>query len=454
VDVIAPPRGRAPAAGTRPRVTGLGHSLVLVALVGAGAVVFVWWHEGLPAAGPGARLIDAGRLTGLLAGYGAVVQLLLRARLGVVERGLGTDAINAAHRLFGGYLIGLVGAHLGLVTAGYARAARSSLADQVVSLLRDYPYVWWAALALGLLLVVGASSLPAVRRRLRYEVWHALHLLAYVALALAFFHQIANGEQLRHAGWVRTAWIALWIATAGALVAIRWVRPGWLSLRHRLVVGTVRREGADIVSVEVTGRHLDRFPAAAGQYFRWRFLCARRWHVAHPYSLSAEPDGRRLRFTATVTGRFSSSLPQLRPGTRVIAEGPCGGLLVPRGWAGPVVLIAGGVGVTPLRALWATCAGRSSTLIYRGHALARMPLRDEIDEIAALRGGTVHYLVGPRDVPENRLTPSRLESLCPGIQDSLVFVCGSGSFVRHVRASLSALGLPARQIRAESFELR
>jgi ferredoxin-NADP reductase/DMSO/TMAO reductase YedYZ heme-binding membrane subunit len=422
-------------------------------VVGAVLVVLLWWHAATPAVGPGARLIDSGRLTGLLAGYLAVVQLILRARIGMLERTLGTDAINTAHRILGGYLLALVIGHVGLITAGYLRAGRTSLADQLWSLMRDYPYVWWAAIALGLLLIAAGTSVPAVRRRLRYELWHALHLLGYPALALAFFHQIADGEQLRHHGWARTSWIASWVLAAALVTYNRWLRPVLLAIRHRLVVTAVRPETVDTVSVEVTGRRLDRFPARPGQYLRWRLLTRGRWHVAHPYSLSAEPDGRRLRFTAAVNGRFSRGLPALAAGTRVVAEGPSGGLVLPRHWAGPVLLIAGGIGVTPLRALFACAPNASLTLIYRGHGPDQMPLRGELERIARRRAATVHYVVGPRRDPDAQLSAERIQALCPAAQDALVFVCGSSSFVRHIRPMLAALGVPDRRIRAESFEL-
>lgn len=426
---------------------------VVLLVGGAALVVVAWWRAAAPALGPGGTLIDAGRLTGLFAGYLALVQLVLRARLVTLERTLGTDTINAAHRVFGGYLLVLIVGHIALVTAGYMRAGRASFTDQVVSFLRDYPYVWWALIGVGLLLVVGGSSLPLVRRRLRYEVWHVIHLLVYVALVLAFFHQIANGEQLRHHGRARTAWITVWVVVGALLVFNRWLRPVAYSLVHRLVVDTVRPETADTVSIEVTGRRLDRLPADAGQYFRWRFLSRGRWHVAHPYSLSAEPDGRRLRFTATVTGRFSHSLPALRPGTRVVAEGPCGGLVLPREWTGPVLLIAGGVGVTPLRALFAVAPSTSLTLIYRAHCVDRVALGGELDGIADRRGATVHYVVGSRDDPDAQLSAARIESMCPNVRDALVFVCGSASFVRHARPMLADLGVPDRHVRVESFEL-
>jgi ferredoxin-NADP reductase len=206
------------------------------------------------------------------------------------------------------------------------------------------------------------------------------------------------------------------------------------------------------VSVEIVGRRLDRLAVAPGQYFRWRFLSRGRWYVAHPYSLSAEPDGRRLRFTATVDGRFSRGLPTLRPGTRVIAEGPCGGLL-PTRWSGPTLLVGAGVGITPLRALLPFCPSGRTTLIYRGRAEIDLPLRAEIEEIADERDVELHYLIGSRNDPANALSGEQLERLCPAVRDSLVYVCGSATFVRHVRGSLSELGVPHARIRTESFEL-
>jgi len=427
--------------------------LASLALIGVVLLVAMWWRGAVPAVGRGAALTDAGRLTGLLAGYVALVQVLLRARLGMIECALGTDAINTAHRVLGGYLLALVLAHATLITTGYADRVHMGIFSQARSLVTSYPYVGWAVIGASLLVGVGATSVPIIRRRLRYEIWHGLHLVVYAALVLAFFHQVANGDHFVHGAQLRIAWTGLWVSVAVVVVWSRWVRPVQMMARHRLTVAAIRRETPATISVEITGRRLERLPVQPGQYFRWRFLNRRSWYVAHPYSLSAEPDGRRLRITATVAGRYSALLPDLRVGTRVMAEGPCGGLVARPGWSGPVLLVAGGVGITPLRTLFATCPGSPITLIYRGHAASSMPLCAELAGIAHRRGARVHYLLGSRHDPANQLTPEQITRMCPEVGQAQVYVCGSAAFVRHVRTPLSRLGVSSANIRAESFQL-
>src|SRR5206468_9047529 len=115
-------------------------------------------------------------------------------------------------------------------------------------------------------------------------------------------------------------WWALYLAAAAAVVGTRVVRPLLVSLvRHRLRVVAVTPETPGVVSIEIGGRRLDRLPARSGQFLYWRFLSPRLWHRARAYSLSRAPDGRTLRITV----KASVHPP---PGTRVIAEGPAGGL--------------------------------------------------------------------------------------------------------------------------------
>ena len=103
-----------------------------------------------------------------------------------------------------------------------------------------------------------------------------------------------------------------------------------------------------------------------GQFFRWRFLTRSTWHASYPFSLSAPPTNDRLRITIKALGLGTRLLHDLHPGTVVLAEGPYGAL-TGRRRRPRVLLVAGGVGITPMRVLFETLdlPGEDLTLVYR-----------------------------------------------------------------------------------------
>ena len=166
-----------------------------------------------------------------------------------------------------------------------------------------------------------------VRRRLRYETWYFVHLYAYLAIALAFSHQLATGTDFVGDPAARAYWYALYVGTLGALVVFRLVLP----LARSAAPPPARRAGRSrrrpgVVSLEIGGVAAGPAQGARpGQFFTWRFLTRDRWWEAHPFSLSAAPDGRRLRITVKGARRLHArALRAIPPGTRVIAEGPFG----------------------------------------------------------------------------------------------------------------------------------
>ena len=181
-----------------------------------------------------------------------------------------------------------------------------------------------AAAAAGLLLLVAvaATSAPVVRRRLSHRTWHGVHLLAYVAVALAFAHQLTTGHEFQHQPVARAAWIALHVLVLLALVGLRVALPVAVSRRHRLHVRRVVAEAPGVVSLEVGGVGLDGLGAAAGQFFHWRFLAPGLWREAHPFSLSEAPDGRRLRVTVKGSGDFTARSPPSGPGRGCWSRAP------------------------------------------------------------------------------------------------------------------------------------
>jgi predicted ferric reductase len=429
---------------------GARGALAVIGL-GAVAVIALWWHSTPDVSGLGGWLTGAGEILGLLAGYGVVVLVALMARLPPLERGIGTDQLARWHAMGGRYVVCIVAAHGLLILWGYAVEAHTTVLSESASLLTQYPDVLLATVAGFLLLGVGLVSMRAARRRMRYETWYYLHLYTYLAIALAFSHQFAVGASFINNLAARFWWSAMYLTVAVLVLWYRVAVPLRAFARHEFKVIGVKAEGPGVISVYIGGRHLDELAAEPGQFFRWRFLTRSLWWSSHPYSLSAAPGTDVLRITVKDLGDHSQALSRLRPGTRVIAEGPYGAFTAGRSGRG-VVLLAGGVGITPLRAMFSTLPG-PVTLIYRASSERDIVFRTELEAIAAARGATVYYLVGSRaEIGGDPLSPKMLRSLVPGLDQREVYVCGPSGMTSAAVRALRAAGVPRRQIHFESFE--
>jgi predicted ferric reductase len=428
-----------------------------VIAVGAALVLLMWWADTTPASvqGTGPWLTAAGRVTGLLGTYLVVVGVLLMSRVSWLDRLIGMDRLAVWHRRNGEYSITLLVAHAVLIIWGYAVTAHEGLLRETTSVVLSYTDMLAATVGLGLMVVIGIISARAIRRRISYQAWYFIHLYAYLALALSFAHQFATGADFTTHPLNRAAWITLYAGVGGLLVAYRVVKPVRDGFRHRLRVARITRESAESVSVYLTGRDLHLLAAESGQFFMWRFLTRAGWWQAHPYSLSAAPNGEWLRVTVKGLGDHSRDLPRLCRGTRVLAEGPYGAFTSQRRRLRRVLLIGGGVGITPLRALFESLPGRGRdiTLLYRARTVEEVMFRTELDRIAEARHARVVYVVGSRAEHPEYLTARHLRSLVPDITAHDIYVCGPSSMLDTVEVALDQLRVPRRQIHSENFEL-
>jgi len=136
--------------------------------------------------------------------------------------------------------------------------------------LDSYPDLLAAMVGFALLVLAAVTSVRIVRGRLKYETWWIVHLYTYLALSLAFAHQITTGGAFIGHPLTRVIWIVVWAATAGTVLAFRVVLPVARSLRFQLRVAAVREEVPGVYSVICSGRRLDRLAVSGGQFFRWR----------------------------------------------------------------------------------------------------------------------------------------------------------------------------------------
>jgi len=435
------------------------HAWDVTVLVAINAIVTVglWLrHGGLDTIGhPGGAFIAAGQVAGLVGTYAVLVQLLLMSRIGWLERHLGFDRLAVWHRWTGFAAVVLLVGHAVFITVGYATEGGQSLPTQLGDFVQHYPDVLMSIVGLGLFLAVAVSSVRMARARLSREAWYALHLYAYLAVALSFAHQLAVGTDFTDDPIARIWWVGLYVAVFGTILAWRVARPIAFNLRHRLQVHSVKREADGVVSIYITGRDLRGIDAKPGQFFLWRFIGANGWAKAHPFSLSAVPNGRYLRITVKALGDDTHRLQRVRPGTRVFAEGPYGTFTSDRQTRRRVALIAGGIGITPLRAMVESLAVEpgDATLLYRAAYARDVAFKDELSKLAQQRGLELHALVGPEigDDRTDKLGVPALQALVPDIAERDVFVCGPPAMVDALRRRLAMLGVPRRHVHFERF---
>lgn len=427
----------------------LGLGINLGAVVALGVARFA-----ADVSAPGGLATWAGRMTGLIAEVLVLALVLLAARAPLLERALGQDRLLRWHRWLAPSALVVVAAHPMLLALGYAGGSGGWFGR----LLSLGSTTLDAVVGTVLFFVAGISSVRLVRRHLPYESWHLLHLVTYAAVLLAFAHQLSIGSQVLQGTWVRLWWTTQLVAVLVTAAVYRVVLPLLRSARHDLRVVQVRRESPDTVSVRVRGKNLHRLGAHGGQFLVWRFLDARHWWRAHPFSLSAAPSSDGLRLTAREVGDGTRALASLRPGTRLLVEGPYGVLHAATRRRERLLLLGAGLGIAPIRALLEELPDvLDVVVIQRASTASDAVLHDELRELVAHRGRTTLHLVtgarGEPDDPGRPLGPDHLGRLVPDLADREVFLCGPPGLTADVLRTLTELRVPQSLVHHESFVL-
>jgi predicted ferric reductase len=441
-DRARPRRGRPIVADVLAAVAGLGLGITVALGIEAQSVTSISTLPGV--------LTAAGRMTGLLSAYAMLVTVALSARIGPLERAIGQDRLIAWHRKLGPWGLYLLLAHVVLIVLGYAGLASTGILAQVWQLLLTYPGMLAAAASMALLFLAGITSYTRARRRFRYETWWSIHLYTYLALLLAFSHEVNNGASFVGHPAETTWWTTIQLVLLAAVVWWRVAVPVIRSLRHGIRVHSVVRESADVVSVVLEGRRLDRLPVAGGQFFQWRFLVKGGWWEAHPFSLSNVPHEHRMRITVKDLGDHSRELATMRPGTRVFIEGPYGRFTADAATSDKVVLIGAGVGVTPLVGILQDLEEHADVaVLLRGRRSEDLVLADEVAAEVGRRGGRLWAALGPRETVD--LSAAALRATIPDLPERDVYVCGPEAFTAGIADACRAAGVPSARIHFESF---
>lgn len=402
----------------------------------------------------GSAVQSLGVVAALVATNAMLLMLTLAARIPVIDRTIGQVKAIEWHRNLGNIVVIGVVIHALAALVGYALITR----ETIVEAFTDFWSTDFALAVLGLILLiaVAVTSIVAVRHRLRYEVWHLIHLLSYAAIIVSIPHMFSMSSLFAPGKWQRTYWIALLAATGICLLVFRLLVPIHQTLKYGLRIAEVTQVGRDTYNFILTGRRLDTMKVKAGQYFNWRFLTRKLWAQAHPVSLSASPDGRSLRMTVRVVGDGTAAMVKAPIGTRVAIEGPYGVFTDDSRTREALVLVGAGSGIAPIRALLesTTALPERTTVILRSSTPEGLMLSDEFRAICQRRGIRLHLLVGHRApgrwVPQDHADHTLL-TLVPDLKEADLFICGPDGFIRTVLDEARSCGVQDDQLHDERF---
>ena len=440
---------------------------ILLAVFPAGAAVALclWYFDNSTAplgsffADKTGLLMAFGRLAGIVAALGVMGQLLLISRVSWLEPLFGLDRLTRFHHLAGLIIPLALLIHPPLVIWHHAMQTGNGFAAQYLTVL-GWDDVLAAACGALLIIIAVTLSLPSARRRLSYEAWHSVHLGAYLGLALAITHQFRLGgdlsAELPYFAWT---WYSLY---AFVLVNLAWgrvVKPLGLYHSRKFVVEKIVPETTEVESIWITGRDMASLSAEAGQFALLRFWAPGFRFQAHPFSISRPPDGKYLRFSIKKSGDFTTSVHNsLKPGTPVIIDGPYGVFTEKKCLGDKALLIAGGIGITPLRSLGERllASGKDCVLLYANRAQRDMVFRRELGELADLGGFTVHHVLSgdPEWQGEKgHIDAEMIKRLVPDFAERDAFLCGPPPMMTALTAALTGLGVSKTRIHSEVFSL-
>ncbi|MEQ1575365.1 MAG: ferredoxin reductase family protein, partial [Vicinamibacterales bacterium] len=410
-----------------------------------------------PFALPRSGFVEASVALAFIAFPLLLAQFALVSRLRALSAGFGTDVLMQFHRQMGIVALAFVVLHV-LLLAG--RGASWPTLDPFSGS--------WAmrsgAIALWSTLLIVASSVVRRRVRLRYEAWQVIHLAAAITIVIAASAHIVAIAGYSRAASVRGAVIGYGAVALALATWYRVARPLTLMRRPWRVVAN-RDEGASTRTLCVRPEGHDGMTFTAGQ-FAW-LLTGRSPLLAqqHPLSMSssaAPNDEHAIDFTIKALGDWSANeVPALVPGSRVWVDGPFGAFTEGRQPAQGLVLVAGGIGISPMRSILRTLRDRGDVrpvlLFYAANDASRTVFGDELRSLERSLNLTLVYVFehanGEWRGERGRITESVLRRHLPHhFKRFQYFVCGPGGMMDATERLLIGIGVPRRLINTERFD--
>jgi len=228
-------------------------------------------------------------------------------------------------------------------------------------------------------------------------------------------------------------------------------------------------EGRDVTSLVMTGP--DRKPHRPGQFGTIRVLTDQGWSEAHPFTISCGPEENAVRMTIKHAGQFTERIAALEPGAPVKFSGPYGVFLGDVEGQPRIVMVAGGVGITPflsvLRHFRAKKADNAVILIWanktRDDAFAAHELKEMTRELDLT---VIHVLSREKTLPAATAGTDKVRFELGHVDRGLIrrhvldagwdatagfYLCGPPAMQEFVLAEMAACGIDPAAVDKEAF---
>ncbi len=454
---------------------------------------YFWWetsgiriHRGTTAV-----LLAFGRLSGLMLASMILLQVLHMGRARWLEGAFGLDQLARLHRRNGKWLTIFLIAHPLLLVLAYKRSSGLTFLAQFLKFQVSFEDVLNATIAACLLGFVIAYSVLMSRRKWDFEKWYWAHLSVYIAILLSFGHQNGVGtdflgaspvlERFPDLTWFTLYWYFAYAFIFTSLAWYRFISPLKLFYTHRFSIQKLTQETPDVWSVYITGNNIEKFRYTAGQFIIVRFLARGYYWQAHPFSLSSYPNSDHIRLSIKASGDYTKTIGKLTPRTKVYIEGPYGLLTAKKSKTNKVLMVAGGIGITPFRGILEDLGkvGKNVELIYANKTESDIALRTELEELEEKYNLRVHHVLSASGVGASFSRPSSgnqagdqgqplqsnttfhtgfvnndlIKQLVPDVSTREIFLCGPPPMMSALLKTLPTLDIPKNKIYFERFSL-
>jgi len=411
-------------------------------------IILGFWYTNNQSMLIGDSLYNAlGRIFGLIGTYLFLIQILLVSKIKFIEKTYGHDKLTKIHHYNGIVAFVFLLLHGLFLVIGYKLIAKISFLSQLTKFI-GADEIGFAILALVILIIIIILSITFSKIKMKYEWWYFTHLFTYLVIILAFSHQIENGMDLYSNNAFLIYWYILYIVIIGLLLVYRFLIPIYNYYTYKFQVSKVVKENKNITSIYISGKNINNFKFDGGQFGIFRFF-DHTFYQAHPFSFSKVYDGKEIRISIKNLGDFTSKIKDIKVGTPIVIEGPFGVFTKNQVKHKNVVLIAGGIGITPVRSLLEELSkdlSKDVTLIYSVKEENEAVFKDELSSLH--KKNKIHYHLSNMD---GHLSEDKLRNIILNPTQTDVFICGPGPMTKNIIKILRKQGVNKKRIHFERF---